>query len=131
MINTQQELNKELSKIWDQYGAFFAFSSKQFKENMKEGIEYKNTGAGLICPVDNVQPMESAMESAINEFQANDLKNTGREKLIWRELANYESQITMDPRNAIEALESYGITEKEVMKQWPAYMQYCRENDLF
>jgi len=99
---------------------------------MKEGIKYSATHySGLICPIDNVAQMEEQLQAAVDEFQAHELKTRSRKDLIWGALADYECQISYDPRDAVDALASYGITEKEVAAEWGAYMKHCRDNDLF
>lgn len=131
MITTNKELNAEFTRIWDTYGAFFAFTQKQFNEKMKEGVQYVSPFSGLICPSQSVEKMQEEMDAAVNEFQAYELETHGKKKLIWRELANHECQISMDYREAFDTLECYGITEEEVFAEWGAYMDYCREHDLF
>lgn len=131
MIETKQQLDAAMSDIFKQHGAFFAFSGEQYKAGAVDGVKYTNTGGGLICPVDAVADMTAALNAVVKEYEANDLKANGKQKLIWRELANYECQITYDPSDAVAALESYGITEAEVLEEWPAYMKHCRDNDLF
>jgi len=131
MITSQTELNAQFTKIWNTYGAFIAFTQKQLKEKMQEGVQYATTGWGLICPSENIEKMQDEMHAAVKELQTYELETLGKKKLIWRELANHEAQITMDYSDTVDALAGYGITEEDVHAQWGAYMNYCREHDLF
>lgn len=39
------------SKVFDKYGAFFAFSNEKFNEQKREGVTYASMGnSGLIAP---------------------------------------------------------------------------------
>ena len=130
MMNKQQ-LDNELSNIFDKHGAFFAFSNAQYNEKAKENEKYTSLGAGLICPVSAIKNLKNDMDNAINKYEKQDLKENGKQKIIWRELANYECQISYDISDAVHALKSYGITEAEIKKEWPAYLQHCVDNDYF
>lgn len=43
-----------MTALLKENGAFFAFSDKQFNEQKKEGVQYVNVFAGLVCPKDRV-----------------------------------------------------------------------------
>jgi len=127
----RSELDNRMSEIFDKHGAFFAFSNKQFEERANKNLKYTSCGAGLICPVDNKRVLQSEIDIAIKEHTKKDLDANGKKKIIWRELANYECQISYDISDAVSALDSYGITEKEIQKEWPDYLQHCVDNDYF
>ena len=125
------ELDNKMSEIFDKYGAFFAFSNKQFDEKADKSKKYTSCGAGLICPVNNKQLMQAELDIAIKKHEEKDMAENGKKKIIWRELANYECQISYDISDAVAALGSYGITKDEIQSEWPAYMQHCIDNDYF
>lgn len=131
MIESKQQLDKANAALFEKYGAFFAITQAQFDKQAKPGIEYTQLVAGLIVPSEHAETLAAKTQANIDEYHKGDLARNGKKNIIWRELANYECQINMSALDAIEALEAYGITEDEVYEQWPAYMQYCRENDLF
>lgn len=128
---TRADLDKKLSGIQDEHGVFFAFSNKQYEDNAKEGVKYINYGYGLFCPKDNIDSFLAEFDAAIEEFRKDDLETNGMKKIIWRELANHECQLSMDISNAVSALKGYGITKEDVEKEWSEYFNYCVDNDHF
>lgn len=128
---TRVELDAKTSKIYADNMAFFAFSQKQYEEQADPNKDYTRCLSGLFCPTENAKKMMDELEAAIDEFHKADLEANGKEKIIWRELANHEAQISCDLTSTISALEGYGITEEEVREQWGPYLQHCIENDYF
>ena len=128
---TRQDLDKRMSEIFARYGVFFAFSADQYQEQAHAGTKYVHCGAGMVCPEGHVAEMTAEIEAAIKAFHAADLAENGKAKIIWRELANHEAQITHDITDTAEALKGYGITREEVAAEWPAYLRHCVNNDLF
>ena len=115
---------KQFSELLDKTGSFFAFSNKQFCEKKKEGIKYVNIGAGLICPKDQVKFLCDEMERIFKEGKKTDLSENGKEKIIIRELYNYECFYTGDITDAWEVLKDYeGITLEDVKKAYAN--EYC------
>lgn len=127
----RQQLDNTISTILESHGAFFAFSQRQFEEQQVKGVKYAHTGGGMICPTDRADQLQRDITAAIDAFHAADLGENGKAKIIWRELANHEAQITMDITDTVEALAGYGITREDVKAEWPAYWKHCVENDLF
>ena len=117
MTNATYYAEKELSNLWEENGAFFAFSQSQFDEAAEEGIRYKVLSSiGLYIPVDNVATVLNGMEAIQKNEIERDIKGNGLRSIIIRELYNYECFYTWDYSNAIEALEPYGVTEEQVYK---------------
>ena len=108
--------NDALTKAFEEAGAFFAFSNKQFSERQKEGVEYASLGAGLICPKDKCAWLLQEMEKITDKGIAKDLKENGKEAIIKRELANHECYYTGDPQDCVDKLEYYPITEEEILR---------------
>jgi len=128
---TRQDLDAKMSEIFRRHSVFFAFSAGQYQEQARPGTKYVNCGAGMVCPEGQVAEMTAELEAAIKAFHAADLAENGKTKIIWRELANYEAQITHDITDTAEALKGYGITREEILAEWPAYLRHCLNNDLF
>jgi len=120
-----------ISKVLDQYGAFFAFSNKQFEESRKEGVKYVDLGAGLIAPQGTGKKIAAGIEAATKEGVAADKKEKTNKEIIWDAFANYECQISCDTSDAVEALDGYGFTKEEIQKEWKGYWNYCVDEDLF
>lgn len=119
------------TKAFNLAGAFFAFSKKKYEENYVAGVEYSSLGSGLICPNINASKLMNDLDAIQAKKIKIDLEENGVKKIIWRELANYECQIINDYSNVVEALEFYGITEKQIALEWQDYFQHCVDNDYF
>ncbi|WP_422938945.1 DUF7659 family protein, partial [Vibrio harveyi] len=57
--------NEKQTVLFDQLGAFFAFSNEQFNAAKKEGIKYVSLGFGMIVPESNA----SALVEKLDEIQ--------------------------------------------------------------
>lgn len=92
---------------FNKYGAFFAFSNKQFDEGKKEGIKYANMGHGLICPADNCKPLFDELEQIHMSAIAQDVAENGAAGIITREYFNTETQIHGDTEELRDNLARY------------------------
>jgi len=124
-------LEKEQTELLNKHGAFFAFNNEQFEESKQEGVEYVSTGLGMVVPKESALQCMKELGDLHVEYRKRRLEEMGKKNLIHYELANYETQITMDISDAVDALEGYGITREEVQAEMGEYMKYCRDNDLF
>jgi hypothetical protein len=121
----------KLSKLWDDNGAFFAFSDEQLDESKQEGVVYVSLGMGLIAPKENASKIIEGLESIHTEGIKQDISENGIKPIIHRELGNYETQISGDISDTVAALGDYGITREQVSAEYPAYFQHCVDNDYF
>ena len=119
------------SKTLKNNGAFFCFNDKQFNEQKTEGVKYVHLYGGLIAPKSNVKALLVELDKVQSIGIAQDVKDNGIKAVIWRELANFESQISISCEDTINALQDYPITENEIRKQFKLYMDHCVKNDLF
>ena len=120
-----------ISKVMDDNGGFFAFSDSQFDENKKEGVTYCHLYGGLIAPKESANTIIFALDEATQRGIKQDVKENGIKAIIWRELANYESQISRTCEDTIDALSDYPTTKGEIVKEFKLYMTHCIDNDLF
>lgn len=114
--------------LFKKTGAFFAFSKKQFAEGKtrKEGTTYASLGYGLYCPEENTEELISALDNIQKLGIQDDIKENGKEKIILRELSNYECFYTGDITEAAENLEQYGYTFEDVNE---AYRAECNKQN--
>jgi len=113
-------------------GAFFAFSPKQFHKAKRVGpVKYASLGAGLVCPSVNAAELVKGLGTINAEGIAIDIAENGLKAIIHRELANYETQITGDITNTVEALEDYPITREDIQREYTPFYQHCIDNDYF
>ena len=103
-----------LTKVFEKYGTFFAFSDKQFNEQKKDGVKYVSLGAGMITPKDTADAMLKELDKAIDEAQTKDKELNSKDQIILRELINYECFYTGNITDARERLEAYGYTADEI-----------------
>lgn len=116
------------SKLFDELGVFFAFSKSQFEEGCKKvGANNENKvidfgGGGYILSKNYdkfVEEMERINASGIDQ----DIHENGINRIIQRELANYEVCITGNWKQLLEVLEDYpGINEEVLFEQFTIYM---------
>ena len=116
------------SKILKKYNAFFAFSQEQFNKAKKEGLKYIARGAGLYHEAGKSKEFDKDWANVIAEGIKQDLKENGKEKIINRELGNYECYYTGDGTEAVYYVSDYGITEQEVIE---VYRKNKDNYDLF
>lgn len=123
--------NDAQTQLFNDCGAFFAFSTKQFDKAKKDKIKYVSIGTGLICDKLHVKKLIDGLDAIQEAGIKQDIEDNGKKKIIHRELANHEAQITYDLEDTARALTGYGITDDELKAEFNKYMDYCRENDLF
>jgi len=105
------------TELFKKTKTFFAFSTKQYKEQAKAGIKYIDMGGGMITPTENVKEVIETLDTIHKEGMNQDIKENGHQAIILRELQNYEAFYTNDTEQTIEALEDYpGITKQDIIK---------------
>jgi hypothetical protein len=102
------------TELFNETGAFFAFSTKQFNEAKKEGVTYVDLGAGLIAPKEQSKKLMDGLAEIQQKGIELDLKENGKKNIILRELGNYECFYSYDIDPCCDALEQYGITREEI-----------------
>lgn len=131
------DTQKAQEKIFEECGVFFAFNKAQFDEGVKKvGASADNKitqiSSGIFVLSNYLDIFQKKMTTLRAEGLKQDIEENGKENIIHRELANYETQITGNLREVVEALEDYGISEDEIRSYFrQKYIPYCIENDLF
>lgn len=113
---TEQPISELLTK----YNGFFAFSIKQLEEAKKEGIKYVSRGAGLFHEAGKSKEFDAELAKINADAIKQDLAENGKEKIIERELGNYEAYYTGEIEDTAEALKDYGITNEEILEVFRA-----------
>lgn len=107
--------NDALTQLFNESGAFFAFSQQQFEMKKKEGVVYCSLGGGLISPKESainvVESIANISKKGVEQYIA----ENGRRAIIKRELMNYECFYVGDVTDCVEALEEYGIEKDEII----------------
>lgn len=102
---------------FNSYGAFFAFSQKQFHDRAQKGIKYVNCGAGLIAPADIVEKMLDDIDEHYNKENQRILDEKGLDSCILYELLNHECYYTYNLTPAIEACKDRWNASAECVKR--------------
>lgn len=130
-MSLQLIMEKHQSKVFKKYFAFFAYSNKQFEEGKNINFKYVSLGSGLYAPkefaIKIIEKLDSIYKNAIEKRKA----TTSKKDIIWYELANYETQLTGDLTDAMEALEGYGYSEEEIKEEYKKYYDNCVKNNYF
>ena len=102
------------TKLFEDNGAFFAFSDKQLDEQKKEGVVYVSMGAGFVCPKNNALALHQGLRDVMARGISADIAENGKEAIIERELSNHEAYYTGDLENTFYSLGGYGFTIEDV-----------------
>jgi hypothetical protein len=124
-------INKSQTAILKKYGAFYAFSNQQFKDKMIDGVKYESRGMGLIVPLGKSKDLDIEIDALYKKGIQQDIVENGISKIIHRELANHECQITGDYQNVIELMSDYGITADQVHAEYSIFYDHCVANEYF
>ncbi|MEZ8862531.1 hypothetical protein [Vibrio sp. 10N.247.311.51] len=114
--------------LFNELGAFFAFSNQQFDEAKKEGVEYCRVIAGLICPVDNAKTLVEQLDVIQKEGIKQDIEENGKEAIIRRELFNHECFYTNDISDCVEKIEEYGYSYDDI---YQVFNQIRKTEDVY
>ena len=110
-------IDENITKLLKQYGAFFAFSDKQFleaKDKNKLNTDYTDLGSGLVCLKENAKKLIDEMDNCIKKGIEQDIAENGEDAIIKRELYNYEAFYTGDITSTKEALKDYNFTDNNI-----------------
>jgi len=113
-MSLTQYIEKNQTACFAKHGVIFAFSKKQFEEQKEGDQTYVDLGSGLLCPKPNVDEFINDHSSIVKNGMARDLKENGKNKIILRELGNYECFYTGNIKDAVDALEDYGFTVQDI-----------------
>lgn len=117
-MSLQSYIEKPISDLYSELGAFWAFSTKQFNESKIEGVQYENLFSGLVCPASKVIELLKRLDKMVENGIKQDLEENGKDKIIIRELYNYECFYTGHTEDAEEALKDYPITGEEIQDKF-------------
>ena len=109
----------EQTKLFNKYGVFFAFNNAQFKEGTeKVGANKDNKVVslphGMYCLSKHKGIFIKEMAQINKNKVAKDIKDNGIDKIIVRELYNYETFVSYDFDDVKEALEPYNVSVEQI-----------------
>ncbi len=130
-------MNARQTELFNETGAFFAFSQSQFDDKRREGVNYITLGSGLICPQDNVKQLEKGLSDILTWAIHQDVSENGVDRIVEREYFNYETHITMNNTDAMRALTDHIrlypdlFTPERINKVMKACFDLAVEKDYF
>ena len=127
----QDYLSKPQAELDKKSNAFYAFSQQQFDEKKQPDTDYVHLGHGLYVPRENAKSYVNDLEQIFLDGVKQDLKDHTEKEIIWRELANHETQFDGELSSVYLKLTFYPITKEEINKEYQKYYLHCCENDLF
>lgn len=110
----QDYQNEKQTALFEETGAFFAFSQTQFNEQKKEGVIYVNCGMGMLCPKVNADKLFKGLDEIYTSSIKQDIEENGLTAIIIRELNNHEAYYTNDIDSTLDALADYPVTRDDV-----------------
>lgn len=111
----QDYMNERQSALFEETGAFFAFSQKQFDEQKKPGVKYVNCGMGMLCPKDSAKALFAGLDAIYKASIQQDIEENGLNRIIIRELNNHEAYYTGSIEDTARALKDYPVTEADIL----------------
>jgi hypothetical protein len=111
-------IDREVSRLFKDMGAFYAFGGEQFNAKKKAGVKYCEILGGLCCPIENRDNLLKAFLGLHDEGRKKRMEAFSLEAIIQYELANHECWYTGSiPKDTIEDLiEDYGATKEMIYK---------------
>lgn len=110
---------------FSKWGAFFAFSTEQFEQQKKQGVEYEGLDGGLICPKGTGQALWQAFKEHTQKESQKRLEIEGIEQIIRYELANHEVYYTGELDSVDWLIEEFGTTKEQIRE---IYNKYKKED---
>lgn len=124
---------KEQTKLFEELGVFFAFSTEQFKEGADkyghlkpEGTKWAQLDGGMFMPTVNVDEFWKRHKGIVDKGIKQDLEENGRSGVLQRELGNYEIGLSYDGHrdpNFRDGIKGYGFTEEEIKAEYKKHME--------
>lgn len=130
MTTLHSIIQDKQTAVFEEMGAFFAFSKEQFERQREPDTKYVNLGAGLIVKKGNEVQLIDKLDSIYSDGIVEDVRINGIPKIIRRELLNHECFITMSIEDTKTALEGYGITEEQIRKVFGEMLESGEAEEL-
>ncbi len=123
MKHLQDYMTEKQTALFNETGAFFACSQKQFDEAKQDGVQYVDCKHNMLCPKEHVQKLISGLDNIYKHAIEQDKTDNGKEAIIKRELYNYECFYIGDIEDAVNCLEDYGYSPEDI---YNVYKKECK-----
>lgn len=123
-------INDSISALLTKYNAFYAFNTEQFSTQVDAKIKYKDLGAGLYCPVTNVNLLVTDMNALMESKVKFELENNTPEQIMTSLFDNHECYYTGDYSDVYEELKDYGFSDELIEETWESYCIYNGNGSL-
>ncbi len=126
-------MKEKQNKLFKDNKCFFAFSIKQMEDSLFKTQQSKkdivSLGSGMYCPRENAKFVVNQLDKIYKQSIKQDLKENGKEGVIYRELCNHECFYISDYTECVDKLIDYPITNKEIENVY--FKHYQREISKF
>lgn len=127
MYDAHADIQNQQGALFDEMGAFFAISNKEFNESIKEGVQYVQGFCGILVPKVNSKVFHERLNEIHKQAKERDLKENGMAVIMQREFASQECGYTWHYRDAKEALSHFNFSEADYIEQFEIFKQ--KENE--
>jgi hypothetical protein len=138
-LNFGDYIKDDLTRLFSDTGAFYAFSESQYNEQAQKGVRYVRAQMGLYVPMgEKYKQFFDRLDAIYTDKGAEFFQLQGLEKIAKYEFWNYETAYTGDTSDAREALAKWqtytGLTDSEyqdeLSKIFKNCFKYAVDNDL-
>ena len=123
----QDYVEDKQTQLFRETGSFFAFSNEQFAEQYNKDKKYVAMGCGLYTEKEHVKKLINGLYEINKDGIKQDIEENGIERIVLRELGNYEAFYTYDIEDTLDALKDYGVNRKYVMSVFHKYRKEYTE----
>ena len=132
-------IEKDISNLLKESGAFFAFGEKQFNEQKEQGVKYISDGTGLLVPKDTYKEFNAKYEAIVKTGSSRLIEKYGADAIIRYEYFNHEQQLgyfqNVEESDTYHALSSFikypGFDIENIQKVFKQCYQEAINNDYF
>lgn len=114
-------MNKPLSELYAEIGAFYAMSNATFKEKDLNPNDYSRMPCGFYVPKGKEEEFYNRKLAIITKANSDHLAAEGEEAIVMNALWNHECALSQCIEAAVHSVSCYGITEQAVLDAYPAY----------
>lgn len=103
-----------LDAIFQEYGAFYAYSPEQVAGRAQPGEEYVKREGSMYVPKRHLKAVTDALDAAKKMAADQDMAKHAKDEIILRELLNNDCFYHSDLTQCINSLQIYGYTAEDV-----------------
>ncbi len=123
MGSLKEIVEDKQTELFRELGVFFAFNDKQINEGLDDlGVvtsDVVSVGGGMIVLKKNADELVKRLRQIHFEGIKQDIAENGIDNIIAREMANYETHISLNGYDDVKTqLADYDVSEEQLKKGW-------------